>query len=123
MKKFLVLLIFLNVLPAFAWYPASRPYDNNWYIRSDKSEWANSDRKYLDPPAEGTTAKPLNKFQRILLRSSKQHPSQWYRYETHISNREYTDCSDYKYVDCSNFAFCRCWQCKDYVYSVVRVDY
>lgn len=124
MEKYLViLLLIVTCSKVFAWYPSSRVYDNNWYIRSDKSEWANSDRKYLDPPPAGETAKPLNKVQRILLRSSKKHPSHWYRYQPHISNREYTDCSHYKYVDCSNFTFCRCWQCRDYVYPIVRVSY
>ena len=123
-KRYLILmLIFLNILPSLAWYPSSRPYDNNWYIRTTKSEYANSDRKYLDPPPVGEAAKPLNKVQRILLRSSKRHPSQWNRYRTHISNREYTDCSYYKYVDCSNFTFCRCWQCRDYAYPIVRTNY
>ena len=123
MKKLFVILLLIFNLPVLAWYPSSRVYDNNWYIRSDKSEFANADRKYLDPPAVGEKAKPLSKWQRILIRANKQHPSQWYRYEPHISNREYTDCSYYKYVDCSNFTFCRCWQCRDYVYPIVRVDY
>lgn len=118
----LLLMLTLNI-SVLAYYPSSRPYDNNWYIRVDESEAANSDRKYYDPPAVGTKAKELNKFQRILMRANKQRPSRFYRYETHISNREYTDCSYYKYVDCSNFTFCRCWQCKDYVYPVVRTNY
>ena len=117
---FLLLIICSSVL---AYYPSSRVYDNNWYIRSDKSEWANSDRLYLDPPPAGQIAKPLPKWKRILLRGSKRHGSPWYRYQPHISNREYIDCSHYKYVDCSNFTFCRCWQCRDYVYPIVRIDY
>ena len=123
LAKFLLILLLMFNAIAFARYPSSRPYDNNWYIRVDESESANSDRKSYDPPAVGTKAKELNKFQRILLRANKQRPSQFYRYEPHISNREYIDCSYYKYVDCSNFTFCRCWQCKDYVYPVVRTNY
>ena len=108
---------------AFAWYPESRVYDNNWYVTGSNAEINNYDRKAYDPPAKGTVAKPLNRVQRILLRANKRRPSEFYRYQTHISNREYTDCSYYKYVDCSNFTFCRCWQCKDYVYPIVRYDY
>ena len=122
-KYLVILLLLITNSSAFAWYPSSRPYDNNWYIRVDRSEEANRDRKSYDPPIAGTKAKELNKFQRIMLRSNKRRPSQWYRYDTHVSNREYTDCSYYKYVDCSNFTFCRCWQCKDYVYPIVRTNY
>ena len=122
MRIILVLLIFLNILPAFS-YGEVYPYNPNWYIRSDKSEWANRDRKYFDPPAVGTVAKEPNKFQRILYRANKRHVIPNKRYNPHISDREYTDCTYYKYVDCSNLAFCRCWQCRDYVYPYVRTSY
>lgn len=112
-----VILIFLNISSVFA-YPVrhTRPYDNNWYIRVDKNPYANIDRKYFDAPPAGTKAKPLNKVQRILYAANRQHPSLYYQYQPHVSNREYSDCTYYKYVDCSNYAFCRCWQCRDYVY-------
>ena len=122
MRFLLVLLIFLNILPAFS-YGEVHPYNNNWYIRSDKSEWANKDRKTFDPPAVGIEAKEPNKLQRILYRANKRHVIPYNRYITHISDREYTDCTYYKYVDCSNLAFCKCWQCRDYVYPYVRVEY
>lgn len=114
--------VFLNVLPSFS-YPLEKPYNQNWYIRVDRSEAANADRKMYDPPAVGEEPKELNKMQRILLRANKPHRSRWYRYGNDITMREYTDCSYYKYVDCSNFAFCRCWQCKYYAYPIVRTDY
>ncbi len=107
--------------PAHA-YGEVHPYNNNWYIRSDKSEWANRDRKTFSPPAVGSHAKRLNKAQRILYRSNKRHAIPYNSYNSHISDREYTDCSYYKYVDCSNYTFCRCWQCRDYVYPIRR-DY
>ena len=112
----LIFLIFLNTLPVFS-YAESFPYNNNWYIRSNKSVYANKDRKYFDPPAVGTVAKEPNKIQRILYRANKRHPLVWERYDEHLSNREYKDCTYYKYVDCSNLSFCRCWPCRDYVYS------
>ena len=112
----LVFLILLSTLPAFS-YAESFPYNNNWYIRSDKNEYANRDRKYFDPPSVGETAKEPNKIQRILYRANKQHPLIGERYTPHLSSREYKDCSYYKYVDCSNLSFCRCWQCRDYVYA------
>ena len=125
MKKFIIIsLIFLNISSALAYSTGpTRPYDNNWYIRSNKSEYANRDRKTFDPPPVGTQAKKLNKLQRILYSSNRKHPSQWYRYDTHISGREYVNCSYYKYVDCADFTFCRCWQCRDYVYPITRVEY
>ena len=112
----LVLLLFIGISKVHA-YGEAYPYNNNWYIRSDKNEYANRDRKYFDPPAVGETAKEPNKIQRILYRANKRHPLVWERYDEHLSNREYTDCSYYKYVDCSNLSFCRCWQCRDYVYA------
>ena len=113
----IIFLIFLNILPALA-YPtrSSRPYDNNWYIRVDFNTYANADRKMFDPPAVGQKPKRLNKIQRILLSADRKHPSLYYQYEPHVTNREYSDCSKFIYVDCSNYAFCRCWQCRDYVY-------
>lgn len=122
MRILITFLIFLNILPAFS-YGEVYPYNNNWYIRSDKSEWANRDRKTFDPPAIGTEAKEPNKIQRILYRSNKRHVIPHNRYNSHITDREYTDCTYFKYVDCSNLSFCRCWQCRDYVYPVVRVSY
>ena len=125
MKKLSLVLVLLliSALHANAWYPSSRVYDNNWYIQGSNIKWTDHDGSILQPPAVGETAKPLNKIQRILLKADKQRPTQWYRYQTHVSNREYTDCSYYKYIDCSNFTFCRCWQCRDYVYPVVRTNY
>lgn len=123
MIRFLITcLIFLNILPAFS-YGEVHPYNNNWYIRSDESEWANRDRKTFDPPTVGTEAKEPNKIQRILYRANKRHVIPYNRYNSHITDREYTDCTYFKYVDCSNLSFCRCWQCRDYVYPVVRVSY
>ena len=113
----LILLLVLSTGKAHA-YAEAFPYNNNWYIRSDKSVHANSDRKTFDPPATGIVAKEPNKIQRILYRANKQHPLVWERYDAHLSNKEYTDCTYYKYVDCSNLSFCRCWQCRDYVYPV-----
>ena len=118
MKRTLVIfLIFLNILPVLA-LPVreSRPYDNNWYIRADHSSYANRDRRMFDPPPAGMPAKKLNKIQRILMSADRRHPSLYYQYQQHVTNREYSDCSAFIYVDCSNFAFCRCWQCRDYVY-------
>ena len=122
MRILVTFLIFLNMLPAFS-YGEVYPYNNNWYIRSDKSEWANRDRKTFDPPAVGAEAKEPNKIQRILYRANKRHVIPYNRYNSHITDREYTDCTYFKYVDCSNLSFCRCWQCRDYVYPVVRVSY
>lgn len=115
-----VFLIFLNILPALA-YPTreTRVYDNNWYIRADFNPYTNRDRKYFDPPAAGEKAKPSPKWKRILWRADKQHSSLNYVYQPHVSSREYKDCSYFLYVDCSNYAFCRCWQCRDYVYPFV----
>ena len=110
----LVLLIGISKVHA---YGEAYPYNENWYIRSDKNEYANRDRKYFDPPAVGETAKEPNKIQRILYRANKQHPLVGERYNAHLSGKEYKDCSYYKYVDCSNLSFCRCWQCRDYVYA------
>lgn len=123
-KKLLILvLIFLNTIPAFSW-GQTRPYDNNWYIRVDKSEFANSDRKYFDPPAVGTPQKKPNKIQRILYRADKPRLMNYsyHHYDNHVSGREYKDCSYYLYVDCSNYTFCRCWQCRNYAYPIVDVD-
>ena len=120
MKNILILfLIFLNILPALA-LPVreTRVYDNNWYIRADYNPYNNRDRKFFDPPPAGEKAKPIPKWKEILYRADKKHPSLYYQYEPHVSNREYSDCTYYKYVDCSNYAFCRCWQCRDYVYPV-----
>lgn len=126
MKLSTIILLLFTLLstssPSHA-YPEVHPYNQNWYVRVDKSEAANADRKKYDPPAVGQQAKELNKFQRILLLADKRHPSRWYRYYPHISNREYEDCRYYKYVDCSNYTFCRCWQCRDYAYSIVRSEY
>ena len=119
---FLILSVLMIPLQVIA-YPLEKPYNQNWYIKVDKSEAANADRKKYDPPAVGQQAKELNKFQRILLRANKPHRSIWYKYGNDVTMIEYTDCSYYKYVDCSNFTFCRCWQCKDYVYPIVRADY
>ena len=112
----LLLLLLIGISKAHA-YGEAYPYNNNWYIRSDKSEYANRDRKYFDPPVVGTVAKEPNKIQRILYRANKQHPLIGERYNAHLSGKEYKDCSYYKYVDCSNLSFCRCWQCRDYVYA------
>ena len=122
MRLFLVLLIFLNILPVFS-YDEAYPYNKNWYIKSDKSEVANKDRKTFDPPAVGTQAKEPSKIKRILYRANKRHVIPYNSFSNHISNREYTDCTYYKYVDCSNFTFCRCWQCRDYVYNIERYNY
>ena len=117
----LMLFILFSITQALGYGEVS-PYNENWYIRSDKSEWANRDRKTFSPPAVGSHAKRLNKAQRILYRSNKRHAIPYNSYNSHISDREYTDCSYYKYVDCSNYTFCRCWQCRDYVYPIRR-DY
>lgn len=122
-KKILsVFLIFLNVLPVLA-YGEVHPYNNNWYIHSDKSEYANSDRKTFSPPPVGVQPRRLNKVQRVLYRANKRHVIPYNSYRSYVSDREYTDCSYYKYVDCSNFTFCRCWQCREYVYPVVRTKF
>ena len=113
--------VLFTALPVFS-YGEVHPYNNNWYIRSDKSEEANRDRKSFDPPAVGTSVKRPNKLQRILYRANKRHVIPYDNY-SHVSDREYTDCSYYLYVDCSNFTFCRCWQCRDYVYPIVRTNF
>ena len=91
---FLILIsfLFLGAKPAHA-YAESFPYNNNWLIKSNKSVYANKDKKYFDPPAAGTVTKEPNKIQRILYRANKRHPLVWERYDEHLSNREYTDCS------------------------------
>ena len=116
----ILILLFIFCLPSFG-FGEVYPYNPNWYIRVDHSEAANSDRKYFDPPAVGTNTKKLNKFQRILYRADKRHVIPFNRYNSHITDREYRDCSYYKYVDCSNYTFCRCWQCKDYAYPIETV--
>lgn len=118
-KALIFCLIILNILPAIA-YPVrnTRVYDNNWYIRADFNPYNNRDRKMFDPPVAGMPVKQPNKIQRILLSANRKHPSLYYQYEPHVSNREYADCSAYLFVDCSNYTFCRCWQCRDYVYPI-----
>jgi hypothetical protein len=123
MEKFLVTLLLITSTLVVSAYTTTRPYDQNWYIRVDRSEAANRDRKYLDPPPAGYVAEPLPKWKRILLRADKQRPQYLHRYQTNVTNREYTDCSYYKYVDCADFTFCRCWQCRDYAYPVTTIDY
>lgn len=116
LKKVLaILLIILNISPVFA-YRGRHVYDNKWYFRVDKNPYANYDRKMFDPPRAGMPVKQPNKIQRILYRADRRHPSLYYQYQPHVTNREYSDCSAYMYVDCSNYAFCRCWQCRDYIY-------
>ena len=114
-KVLVVFLIFINITPAFA-YRGRHVYDNLWYVRVDKNPYANADRKMFNPPPAGMPVKRPNKIQRILLSADRKHPSLYYQYQRHVSNREYSDCSAYLFVDCSNYAFCRCWQCRNYVY-------
>ena len=119
MKKLLITgLILILTAPTVLAYRENYPYNMNWYIRSDKTEFGNRNRKFFDPPAVGTPQKKPNKIQRILYRANKQHMLSPTRYNYHVSGREYRDCSYYLYVDCSNYAFCRCWQCRDYVYEI-----
>ena len=119
MKKLIITGLILLMQQSVALsYHENYPYNMNWYIRSDKSEEANKDRKYFDPPAVGTPQKKPNKIQRILYRADKPRMLPPRRYNYHVSGREYRDCSYYLYVDCSNYAFCRCWQCRDYVYDI-----
>lgn len=123
-KYLLIFILILSLSPAFAGYPTSRPYDNNWYIKVDKSEGANSDRKYFNPPAVGTPQKKPNKIQRILYRADKPRLMNYpyHHYDNNVTGREYKDCSYYLYVDCSNYTFCRCWQCRNYAYPIVDTD-
>ena len=70
------------------------------------------------PPAKGQKTHDSN-WKVMLWRADKRRPSPYWRYYPHITNREYIDCSYYKYVNCEDFRFCRCWQCKDYIYPYV----
>ncbi len=68
------------------------------------------------PPAKGQKTHDSN-WKVMLWRADKRRPSPYWRYYPHITNREYIDCSYYKYVNCEDFRFCRCWQCRDYIYG------
>ncbi|MCQ2740145.1 MAG: hypothetical protein MJ237_07980 [bacterium] len=69
-------------------------------------------------PPEKTDNKPKDSYWKVMLyRANKVHPSDSWRYYYHITNREYLDCTYYKHVNCEDIRFCRCWQCKDYVYN------
>ena len=114
-KIIITLLLLTGVLPVFS-YNVTRPYDSNWYLRANPNPIANTDAMWFQPPKVGEQPKKENKFKLMIYRADKVHPSPRWRYQRHISNREYLDCSYYKYVDCSNYTFCRCWQCRDYIY-------
>ena len=44
----ILLTIMALIIPSRAHaYGEAYPYNPNWYVRSDKSEWANIDRKYF----------------------------------------------------------------------------
>ena len=53
----------------------------------------------------------------MLWRADKPRTSGNFRFQKHVSSREYLDCSYYKYVNCEDIRFCRCWQCKAYYYD------
>ncbi len=79
---------------------------------------------FFTPPPKGVKRGKYkdSNFKIMLWRADKRHPSPFWRYYPHISNREYIDCSYYKYVNCEDFRFCRCWQCKDYIYGFEYSD-
>lgn len=82
------------------------------YNRAQVDNW-------LGPPINGQPKKKDNPIKVMLWRADKPRTSDNWRFEKHISSREYLDCSYYKYVNCEDIRFCRCWQCKDYDYDFV----
>lgn len=77
---------------------------------------------WFDVPKVGEVKKPENPIRVMFWRADKWRSSSNWRYQPHISSREYLDCSYYKYVNCEDIRFCRCWQCKDYNYDFVIVS-
>ena len=84
-------------------------------LRTDVTDW-------FDVPRAGEPTKD-NPLKVMLWRADKWRSSSNWRYEPHVSSREYLDCSYYKYVNCEDIRFCRCWQCKDYSYDFVIREY
>ena len=118
-KSFIILIFVLLLANTASSYPTSSVYDNNWYIKTDKSSVANQEKS----KAELLGIKKWNKVERVLYTADRPHRPTFYKRYSNTTHREYVNCSYFKHIDCSNFAFCRCWQCRDYAYPVVRTGY
>ena len=105
MKNLYLILCVSIILPAFAEELPPLYGADTWFVQ----------------PTKGQKTQDSN-WKVMLWRADKRRPSPYWRYYPHITNREYIDCSYYKYVNCEDFRFCRCWQCKDYIYPFVDSD-